>query len=87
MAAGLAATHAAPPSLQLLPQTKWPAWQGKWPAWPGGGRNAHDVKVVGNYAYVALSSAGLAVVDVSNPSDCVRVGGYFTGGYMYGFVV
>ncbi len=58
LAAGLAATHAAPPSLQLHPLGR-----GNWPALPRGGQ-ATDVKVVGNYAYVALGSAGLAVFDV-----------------------
>lgn len=67
LAAGLAAAHAAPPSLQpLLP--------GKWPALPRG--NAYcDVKVVGNYAYAAICQGGLAVFDVSNPTNCVQVGG------------
>jgi hypothetical protein len=69
LAAGLAATHAAPPSLQIVPQATWPAWQGNWPTWPRGGE-AQDVKVAGNYAYVVLGSAGLAVFDVSNPPNC-----------------
>ena len=84
LAAGLAAAHAAPPSVQpLLP--------GKWPAWPRG--DALDVKVVGNYAYVALHSTGfldsrsLGVFDVSNPSNCVQVGGCATSGYAYGVAV
>lgn len=75
-AADLAVTHAAPPSLQ-------PLTLGKWPTWPRPGGSAHDVKVVGNYAYVALGAGGLAVIDVSNPTNCVRVGGYDTSGSAY----
>lgn len=78
LAVGLAATHAAPPSLQ-------PLLQGKWPKWPPG--SAWDVKVVGNYAYVALGAGGLAVIDVSNPTNCAQVGGYNTSGYAYGVAV
>jgi hypothetical protein len=39
-----------------------------------------DVAVSGNFVYVADGSAGLQVIDVSNPTNCVRVGGYDTGG-------
>ena len=35
--------------------------------------------VSGNYACVADWGAGLQVIDVSNPANCVRVGGYDTG--------
>ena len=85
LAAGLASHAAAPPSLQLIPQAHWPAWQGKWPAWPRG--RANDVKVVGNYAYAALGAGGLAVFDVSNPTNSVQVGGYNTSGYAAGVAV
>ena len=71
-AVGLGATHAATPTLQ-------PLLQGKWPAFPRGG-DARDVKVSGNYAYVADHDAGLQVIDVSNPTNCVRVGGYHAAG-------
>jgi hypothetical protein len=65
-AVGLAAAHAAPPSLQpLLP--------GKWPA--------------SGSAYVADGIAGLHVIDVSNPNNCVRVGGYDTSGTALGVAV
>ena len=69
-AAGLAATHAVPPSVQ-------PLLQGKWPASPRGDY-AYDVKVVGHYAYVADSTNGLQIIDVTSPTNCVRVGGYNT---------
>jgi hypothetical protein len=36
--------------------------------------------VSGNYAYVADWYAGLQVVNVSNPTNCTRVGGYNTAG-------
>ena len=78
LAASLAAAHAAPPSLQtLLP--------GKWPGWTRG--YAQVVKVVGNYAYVAIGAGGLAVIDVSNSTNCVRVGGYDTRGFAWGVAV
>ena len=68
--AGLAPTHAAAPAVQtLLP--------GKWPAFPRGG-GALDIKVVGNYAYVALEFSGLGIFDVSNPANPVQVGSYKT---------
>jgi len=70
-AVGLAVAYTAPPSLQLLLPGKWPAFRGE----------ANDVKVVGNYAYVALGEAGLAVIDVRNPTNCVRVGGCDTSGF------
>ena len=69
LAAGLTAAHAASPSLQPLVQGKWPS-----------SGNARGVAVSGNYAYVADGGAGLQVIDVSNPANCVRVGGYNTSG-------
>ena len=75
---GLTAAHAAPPSLQ-------PLLQGKWPTLPRG--EAYDVQVVGNYAYVALGAGGLQVIDVSDPTNCVRVGGYDTRGFAWGVAV
>src|SRR5687767_4323010 len=70
-AAGLAAIHAAsPPSLQLLQP-------GKWPKWPRG--EVFDVKVSGQYAYLALGWSGLAVIDISNPTNSVQVGGHDKG--------
>ena len=78
LAAGLAATHAAPPSVQ-------PLLQGKWATGPQSG--AYDVKLVGNYAYVAIRDGGLAVIDVSDPINCIRVGGYANGDRAYGVAV
>src|SRR5687767_13293405 len=66
-------TDAAPPSLQLVPQKRL-AWQGQWRAWPQG--NGFAVKVVENRAYVAVAGSGLAVFDVSSPTNCVLLGGY-----------
>jgi len=78
LAASLAAGRAAQPSVQALFNGKWPAVTRGW---------ASDVKMAGNYAYVALVGGGLAVVDVSNPTTCVRVGGHATGGYALGVAV
>ena len=78
LAAGLAATHAAPPSVQaLLP--------GKWPTLPQ--VNVNDVKVVGNFAYDAIGYDGLAVFDVSNPTNLIHVGGYNTRGCSFRIAV
>ena len=71
LAAGTTA-HAAQPTVQ-------PVLQGKWPASPRG-HYAYDVKVVGHYAYVADSTNGLQIIDVTSPTNCVRVGGYATRG-------
>ena len=68
----------------------WPARSanpvliGQWPGWPRG--EAYGVAVSGNYAYVA-DGAGLEVIDVSNPANPQRVGGYDTSGYAYGVAV
>ncbi len=43
--------------------------------------------VSGNYAYVADGLAGLQVIDVSNPANPQRVGGYDTSGYAHGVAV
>lgn len=71
LTAGTAATQAA---LGELPSVR-PLPQGQWRTGPGSAF-AQDVKVVGRYAYVADYHAGLQVIDVSNPSELVRVGGY-----------
>ena len=36
---------------------------------------------------MADGDAGLQVIDVSNPTNCVRVGGYDTSGYALGVAV
>jgi hypothetical protein len=36
------------------------------------------VALSGNYAFLADYTAGLAVIDVSNPTNCLRVGSYDT---------
>ena len=70
---------AAPPRLEPLVQA------GKWPEVTRGG--ALDVKLVGDRAYLAVGYSGLAVLDVSNPANPVRVGGYDTSGYAEGVAV
>ena len=74
-------TNAAQPQLQTL-------LGGKWPKFARG--SAADVTVVGNYAYLALSGSeygGLAVIDISDPTNCVDVGGYNTSGWAYSVAV
>ncbi len=68
--AGLAAAHAAPPSVQAL-------GKGRWLTPPND--PAVDVKVAGQYAYIATRS-GLSVIDVSDPARPLRVGGHTIGG-------
>ena len=58
---------------------------GQWPGWPRG--YAYGVAVSGNYAYVADYTAGLQVIDVSNPANPQRVGGYDTSGDALGVAV
>ena len=48
---------------------------------------AQGVAVAGNYAYVADNSGGLQVIDISNPANPQRVGGYDTTGFAYGVAV
>ena len=49
--------------------------------WPGFLRApAYGVQVVGTVAYVADGSAGLQILDVSNPGNVTRLGGYDTSG-------
>ncbi|MHB1034819.1 MAG: Ig-like domain-containing protein [Pirellulales bacterium] len=45
--------------------------------------NAEDVAVSGTFAYVADGSAGLQILDVSDPAAPVRLGGYDTSGIAY----
>ena len=62
-----------------------PVLIGQWPGWPRGAPYA--VAVSGNYAYVAAKNAGLQVIDVSNPANPQRVGGYDTSGSALGVAV
>lgn len=78
LAVNFAPLHAGQPSVQLL-------GEGKWPGWRRG--EARSVAVAGNYAYVALDTAGLAVFEVSNPTNCVRVGSDDANGIAYGVAV
>jgi uncharacterized delta-60 repeat protein len=58
---------------------------GEWPGYLRGPINA--VAVSGMYAYLASGGAGLQVVDISNPTNSVRVGGCDTPGYARGVAV
>ena len=79
MTAGLALMHAAQPSVQALAAGQWTGTPP--PNSPLTGFLPLDVKFSEQYAYVALGYEGLAVVDVSNPTNFVRIGGYDTIGY------
>jgi uncharacterized secreted protein with C-terminal beta-propeller domain len=58
---------------------------GKWPAYSRG--EAMAVAVQGDYAYVAAVGAGLIVIDIHDPANPQRVGGYDTSGEAYGVAV
>src|SRR5262249_57870956 len=49
--------------------------------------NANDVRVAGNFAYVAAGSAGLQIVDVSNPLNPVVTGSLNTGNVAWDVMV
>jgi hypothetical protein len=55
-----------------------PLLNGTWPGFAGGA--AFDIQVVEKFAYIALGQGGLAVFDVSSPTNVVPVGGYDTTG-------
>jgi hypothetical protein len=46
-----------------------------------------DVAVNGNFAYIAATSTGLRIVDISNPSAPEEIGFYVTGNSTYGIAV
>jgi hypothetical protein len=48
---------------------------------------AYDVALQGNFAYLAHSSAGLRIINISNPSSPVEVGSYATTGLAWGVAV
>ncbi|MBI4325006.1 MAG: hypothetical protein HY674_07045 [Chloroflexi bacterium] len=55
-------------------------------AWPGHARGpARDVAVQGQYAYVAAGEGGLIIVDVSDPTHLIAVGGFDRGDSDYHF--
>ena len=60
------------------------------PVWVGGSGTigfSRGVAVSGNYAYVAAETAGLQVIDLSNPANPQRVGGYDSSGIALGVAV
>ena len=71
----LPVAHAAPPRVEPLPRGRW------------AGSSAQHVQVVGKYAYLALGSGGIAIIDVSNPTNFVRVGGDESGSFASGLAV
>lgn len=62
------------------------ALKGMWPGYPTG--TAQSVAVSGRYAYCATAAAGVMVVlDISEPTNPQRVGGYVTNGDARGIAV
>ena len=51
------------------------------------GGTAHALSIYNNYAYIAGSSLGLQIVNISNPALLVLVGSYDTPGYAYDVAV
>src|SRR5882762_2972208 len=62
-----------------------PVFRGRWPLFPRGPASA--VAVQNGYAYVAAQLGGLAIFDVSNPTNPRRVGGCCDGSYTIGVAV
>ena len=58
-----------------------PEWIGAWPELPRG--VYESVLVDGDVAYCAVGSAGLQIIDVSNPTSPVAMGRADTPGYAY----
>ena len=85
LAALTALLATGPPSARSAPPAVQPLLQGRWPGWSRG--TANEVKVQGRYAYVAVGAGGLTVIDVRNPANCVRMGGYNTSGNALGVTV
>jgi hypothetical protein len=73
-----AITANAQPHIKALPN-------GNWPKYTRG--LACDIEIVGQHAYVTLENVGLAVVNVSDPTRCVRVGCCDTVGNALGVAV
>jgi hypothetical protein len=53
-------------------------FKGNWPGFTTG--PASDVKVVGTFAYLAISNVGLLIVDVSDPANPRKVGAFGSPG-------
>jgi len=62
-----------------------PVLRGRWPGFVRGW--AQSVAIQNGYAFVAAGGGGLFIIDVSNPANPQRVGGYDTGGEAYGVAV
>jgi hypothetical protein len=58
---------------------------GVWPPFPTG--TPRSVDVIGQYAYVTMWRSGLAVFDISNPSNIVQVGSVPTSNSAFEIVV
>jgi hypothetical protein len=43
----------------------------------------NDVSLLGNKAYIAAGSEGLIILDISNPSEVIRLGQFATNNYLY----
>jgi hypothetical protein len=48
---------------------------------------ARAVAVQGDYAYVAADTGGLIIIDIRDPANPQRVGGFDTSGWAYGVAV
>src|SRR2546422_4171586 len=57
---------------------------GRWQ--PSDGRTVNGVSVVGNYAYIGAGDT-LEIIDISDPRNPSRLGGYVSDGSIYGVQV
>ena len=55
-----------------------PLQGGHWPDFASG--QPVNVVVDNHYAYIGLRNGGLVIADITNPTNCVRLGGYDSGG-------
>jgi formylglycine-generating enzyme required for sulfatase activity len=62
-----------------VPVSLDPIFLSQWPGWPAG--PFAGVAVSGNHAFVASGGGGMQVIDVNDPFNPVRVGGYVSSGF------
>src|SRR2546425_10199413 len=62
-----------------------PVLRGRWPGFVRG--PAQSVAIQNGYSFVAAGGGGLFIIDVSNPANPQRVGGYATSGNALGVAV
>jgi hypothetical protein len=75
------------PGMIVMIDTTAPTAFPKVGEWTFSSSTLSDVFVFGTLAYVTAYSTGLEIIDVTNPTSPVRMGGYNTSGIAYGVAV